>query len=166
MKSFLSILAVILTAIIQASAADKDIADYFRALPNQKFTEGSPSYLLDLISQPGGLGNSFIDSRNGFIFLDGGPLIDLQIALFRYANQRPLLAIAWGNYFEDSFTHLSFYTESYGEMVPVGRAILPFRDSANLRFELPPDWHDAGLPRCSGKIPSQWTWNREQFVEH
>jgi hypothetical protein len=77
MKSSLSILAVMLTIILQAAAAEKEIADYFRELPQQEFTEGSPSYLME-----SGL-KRLIDSRNGYMFLEGnGAQGSLEIALF------------------------------------------------------------------------------------
>jgi hypothetical protein len=166
-KALLCISVILLTAIVQASAAEKDIVDYFLEMPWQDFIDISPSNLVKNTAGPGGFGNSFIDSHNGYIFFDGnGAQVSLRIALFRYANRRPLLAIAWGNYLEESFTHLSFYTESYGEMVPVGRAILPVRDSGDLRFELPRKGLTLVVRNARGKVLSQRTWNRERFVEH
>jgi len=58
---------------------------------------------------------------------------------------------------EESFTYLSFYTESYDEMVPVGRAILPVSDSGNPRFPAASErlyGRDLG---ANGKVFSQWT---------
>jgi hypothetical protein len=160
MKPLLCISAIFLTAILHASAAEKGIADYFRELPQQEFTESSPAYLMR-----SGL-NRLIDSRNGYMFLEGnGAQGSLEIALFLYPNRLPLLAIAWGNYLEESFTHLSFYTESYGEMVPADRAILPVRDSGDLRFELPRKGLTVVIRDSSGKVTSQWTWNRTRFVQ-
>jgi hypothetical protein len=57
--------------------------------------------------------NRLIDSRNGYMFLEGnGAQGSLEIAPFLYPNRQPLLVIAWGNDLEESFTNLSFYTES------------------------------------------------------
>jgi hypothetical protein len=47
MKHLLCISAILLSAVLQASAADKGIADYFRELPQQEFTERSPANLME-----------------------------------------------------------------------------------------------------------------------
>jgi hypothetical protein len=72
-------------------------------------------------------GRGVIDSRNGYMFLDGdGAQVSLEIALFLYPDREPLLAVAWADYMEGSekppyqiknFTHLSFYRERSGKMV-------------------------------------------------
>jgi hypothetical protein len=160
MKIFLCISAIVLIASFQASAAEKGIADYFRELPQQEFTESSPSYLME-----SGL-KRLIDSRNGYMFLEGnGAQVSLEIALFLYPNRQPLLAVAWGNYMEEAFTHLSFFTERNGRMVPFDRAILPVSDSGDLRFELPRKGLTVVIRDASGKVFSQWTWNRTRFTE-
>lgn len=118
MKPFLCISAILLSAVLQASAAEKGIADYFLELPQQEFTEGAP---IDLMES--GL-NRLIDSRNGYMFLEGnGAQVSLEIALFLYPSRQPLLAVAWGNYMEEAFTHLSFFTEKMaGWLLSIGRS--------------------------------------------
>ncbi len=160
MKPFLWISAILLSAVLQASAAEKGIADYFLELPQQEFTEEAP---IDLMES--GL-NRLIDSRNGYMFLEGnGAQVSLEIALFLYPSRQPLLAVAWGNYMEEAFTHLSFFTERNGRMVPFNRAILPVNDSSDLRFELPRKGLTVVIRDASGKVVSQWTWNRTKFVQ-
>jgi hypothetical protein len=160
MKPLLCISTLLLTAILQASAAEKGIADYFRELPSQEFTEVAPSDLMR--SGP----NRLIDSRNGYMFLKGdGAQVSLEIALFLYPNRQPLLAVAWGTYMEEDFTHLSFFTEREGEMVSVNRGIFPVSDSGDLRFELPRKGLTVVIRDASGKVLSQWTWNHTRFTE-
>jgi hypothetical protein len=160
MKSLLCISALLLSAVLQAAAGEKGIADYFLELPQQEFTEGPP---IDLMNS--GL-NRLIDSRNGYMFLEGnGAQVSLEIALFLYPNRQPLLAVAWGNYMEEAFTHLSFFTERNGRMVSFNRAILPVSDSGDLRFELPRKGLTVVIRDSSGKVTSLWTWNRTRFVE-
>jgi hypothetical protein len=164
MKVLLSISTIILAVILQASAADKGIADYFLELPPQDF-ETHPALLLERIRR-GDARNSFIDSRNGFMYVQGdGELIQLEIALFRYANGRPLLAIASAEYADNNFSYLSFFTEKGSKMVPVNRAILPVGDSSDLRFELPRMGLTLIVRDSSGNVVSRWTWNRTSFIQ-
>jgi len=92
MKALLSTSAIFLTAIFQASATHQGIADFFRALPQQKFTENAPSYLPNPITSPGGFGNCFIDSHSGYIFLDGGHRVDLRIAFVAPEEAREIIS--------------------------------------------------------------------------
>jgi hypothetical protein len=170
MKVFLSISVIILTVIIQASGADKGIADYFLELPPHEF-EATTWQIVDSIRN----GRGVIDSRNGYMFLDGDEAqVSLEIALFLYPDREPLLAVAWAEYMEGSeappyqiknFTHLSFYRERSGKMVPADRAILPVRDYGDLRFELPRKGLTVVIRDSSGKAVSQWTWVRTRFLQ-
>jgi hypothetical protein len=136
----------------------KGIADYFRALPPQEFTKSAPSDLLRIIRS--GKGKSRLDSRNGFMFLEGeGEQVSLGIALFLDANRLPLLAIAWGKLHQPDFTHLSFFTEKDDRMIPADRTILPVGDSDKLQFELPQIGLTLVVRDASGKVISKWTWN-------
>ena len=141
----------------------KGIDDYFGALPPQDFTKSAPSDLLQIIRSGG---KNILDRPNGYMFLNGDRAqVSLQIALFRDASQRPFLAIAWGNMGGPDFTHLSFFTERDGRMVPAKRTILPVGDSDELRFELPRIGLTLVVRDSSGKVLSKWTWNgeRERF---
>jgi hypothetical protein len=165
MKALLCITAVLMMATFQALAAEKDIADYFGALPPHEFTESAPSYLVKLIRR-GALRNSFIDVHNGFMSVErDGAQGALEIALFLYPNRQPLLAVASTDYPEEGFTHLSFFTEREGEMVPVKRAILPVPDAADLRFALPRLGLTLVVWDLDGNVASKWTWNRTRFLE-
>jgi hypothetical protein len=165
MKALLCISTLVLTAIHQASAAEKGIADYFRELPPNLLESQSPSGDLDQIRR-GDSTNSFIDSHNGFMFVEAQEAqVSMQIALFRYADQRPLLAIAWGGYMGPDYTTVSFFTERNGRMIPVSRAILPVGDSDDLRFELPRIGLTLVIRDSGGRVVSKWTWNRTRFTE-
>ena len=93
-----------------------------------------------------------------------GAQASFQIALFRYANRRPLIAIAWGGYMTPDYTTLSFYTESCGEMVQwVGRSFQSGIPRASVRAT--PDRMTLVFRNARGKVLSQGTWNRSRFVE-
>jgi hypothetical protein len=170
MKIPLCVLAIVLIACFQASASDKGIVDYFLELPPHEF-EVTTWKIVDSIRE----GNGVIDSRDGYMFLGGdGAQVSLEIALFLYPDREPLLAVSWGDYMDGSeeppqqtkdFTHLSFYRERSGKMIPADRAILPVSDSGDLRFELPRKGLTVVIRDSSGKVTSQWTWNRTRFVQ-
>jgi hypothetical protein len=167
MKDFFSILALVLTTIVQASAAEKGIADYFLELPPSLFESHSPSGELNRIRR-GSSPASFIDPHNGFMFLQGdGAQVSFQIALFRYANGHPLLAVSQGDSLEkpDDYTILRFFTERQGSMVPVDRAILPVEDSSERRFELPRIGLTLVVRNSGGEIISRWTWSDGDFSD-
>jgi len=46
-----------------------------------------------------------------------GAQVSLQIALFRFEDKTPLLAISWGDLEKPDFTHVSFFTEKEGRMI-------------------------------------------------
>lgn len=161
-KILLSTLACITVLIASGSAATQSIVEYFLAIPRQTFTEGSPDELLAIIKR--GESGSFIDSKNGFMRLTGdGAQVSLQIALFRYDDKSPLLAVAWGELEQPDFTHLTFFHEKDGKMVVADRTILPVADSTKHRFELPRHGRTVTVRDAKSKVLSKWTWDGKHF---
>lgn len=155
------ILSALAALVVTASAAPKTIADYFLAIPHQVFTEGSPAELLKIIKR--GENGSVLDSKNGYMRLAGdGAQVSLQIALFRFEDKSPLLAIAWGELEESDFTHVTLFREKEGKMIAADRSILPVPDSPKHRFELPR--HGRTVIIRNAKVLSKWTWDGKRFV--
>lgn len=138
------------------------VTDSFRRLPKQPFTEGPPAQLVRLMEN----GQGLIDVKNGFLRLDGdGAQVSLQVALFRFEDDSPLLIVAWGNLEEPDFTHLTLFREKGGAIVEVDRKILAVADSDDLRFELPRHGRTIIVRNSVGKVVSKWTWNGTAFFK-
>lgn len=162
--NLLRIFLILALFTMTASAAPKGVADYFLGIPSQDFTEGSPAELLAIIKR--GEGRSLLDTKRGYMRLSGdGAQVSLQIALFRYADKSPLLAISYGILEEPDFTHVSFFTEKNGKMILADRTILPVPDSDENRFELPHHGRTIIIRDARGKILSQWTWDGRAFMK-
>lgn len=158
----IQILIILAFSTLAAIAAPKNIDDYFLEIPRQGFTEGSPTELLAIINR--GEGSSLIDKKNGYIRLEGdGAQVSLQIALFRYDDNAPLLAVAWGNLEEPDFTHVTFFIEKKGKMIVADRTILPVPDSDKYRFGLPQFGRTIIVRDPKGKIISRHTWSGTAF---
>jgi len=125
------------------------------------------------------LGNAqVIDKQNGYISIAGdGAQPSFQVALFRYRDGRPLLALCSGELEgDDSVTPDFFELGSDGKMHKVSRRIFPIGDRwssgeyeskyEDLQFELPRRGRTI-LVRShkSGKVLHKFTWNCEKFVE-
>jgi len=104
------------------------IGDYFLMLPNTEFLEGTPAELLNRALKGEPYGN--VDIKNGYMEINGdGAQVSLQVALFRYENGEPLLAIAYGKLEEKDYTILKFYRQENGKLV---EADIPFPLNKNL----------------------------------
>ena len=93
-----------------------------------------------------------------------GAQVSLQIALFRFKNKSPLLAVAWGELEQADFTHLTFFKEVNGKMILAERSTLPVPDSGKHRFELPRFGRTVIVRDAQSKLLSKWNWDGEQFV--
>jgi hypothetical protein len=112
-----------------------------------------------------GDGNSLVDTKNGYMRLEGdGAQVSLQIALFRYSDKSPLLAVSWGNLEEADFTHLTFFVEKNGKMVVVDRHIFPHPDSDEHVFELPRYGRTVTVRNVKNAIISKYEWTGEKFI--
>jgi hypothetical protein len=156
-------LACVMIATVYAPAAAETVVDYFIALPPQVFHEGTPAELLAIMKR--GEGESVVDTQNGFLRLEGdGAQVSLQVALLRYEDKRPLMAVAWGELEEPDFTHLTLFEEKDGKLVVARRGIFPVADSPKLRFELPREGRTVIVRDAAGTTVSKWTWKGDKFA--
>ena len=157
-------LACAAIATLQAPVAAETVADYFLALPPQVFHEGTPAELLEIMKR--GEGESVVDTKNGFLRLEGdGAQVSLQVVLFRYEDERPLIVVAWGELEEPNFTRLMLFEERNGKLVVARRGIFPVADSPKLRFELPREGRTVIVRDATGTTVSQWTWKGDKFAK-
>jgi hypothetical protein len=178
-KSF--ILSILLAGVAVSSSlrgADEKkmtVVDYFLLLPDKTF-EGSAEGWLKFLKQPK---CGVIDIPNGYISCTGdGAQPEFEIALFRYRDGRPLLALCNGELEgADSLMLTFFEMRSDGKMHEVPRSIFPVGDSLvvtkddDIRYE---NW-EFQLPRHgktivvrkqkSGKVLHKFAWNGEKFIE-
>lgn len=148
------------------------ILDYFAQLPPRTF-EGTASEMLRFVRRPG----TIIDQKNGYIRCEGdGGQGDFEVALFRYSDGRPLIAVSTGSTEGENWTYLEFFSPGVdGKMHRMPGSIFPIADSGRdesggssgkWRFELP-RYGKTILVRNphSGKILYKITWTGEKFQE-
>jgi len=109
MKS-LSIFAVVLAAtFLSAYGAEKQrmsVVDYFLLLA-PKYFEGTPTDWLSFLRQPK---CGVVDLANGYMSCTGdGAQPEFEVALFRYRDGRPLLAICQGELEGPDSVYLEFF---------------------------------------------------------
>ena len=160
----LHLFTLIAALVSTASAAPKNIVDYFLTIPQQSFTEGSRAELVKSIQR--GDNRAILDTKNGYMRrLADGAQASLQIALFRFEDKTPLLVVSWGEREEAEFTHVTLFIEKDGKMIPTDRKILPVADSKDHRFELPRHGRTIILRDANQKVLSKWIWNGKDFVK-
>ena|SRR5437868_12082761 len=171
----LSILAVVAFAICFCAsirAADEKkltVVDYYLLLPEKTFETPASDWLKNA---------KVLDRQNGYLSVTGdGAQPSFEVALFRYRNGRPLLAICEGELEgEDSMT-LSFYELGRdGKMHAAPRTIFPVEDAWSKGGDQPQpqSWYFE-LPRRgrtvlvrnlkTKKVVRRVIWNGEKFVE-
>jgi hypothetical protein len=170
----LSIFALFLAGIslsVSLRAADEKkmtVVDYFLLLPDKTLETPARDWL----------GNAKIDKQNGYMDVAGdGAQPSFEVALFRYRDGRPLLALCEGELEGDNRVTLNFYELSAnGRMQSVSRKIFPISDSwssgdydekyADFRFELPRHGRTILVRSAkTKKILHKVAWNGEKFVE-
>jgi hypothetical protein len=148
------------------------IVDYVAQLPPHTF-EGTVEQTLSFIRHDG----TIIDKKNGYISCKGdGGQGDFEVALFRYSDRRPLIAVSTGSTDGENWTYLEFFAPGVdGKMRKMPSSIFPIADagrtdsgevSGKWRFELPRYGKTIVVrqPR-SGKILHKITWTGEKFVK-
>jgi hypothetical protein len=169
------LISLILTAGISASfplrGADErkmTVVDYYLRLPDKTF-EGSAADWLRFLKQPK---CGVVDLANGYMSCIGdGAQPPFEVALFRYRDGRPLLALCQGELEGEKSLFLDFFEmRSEGKMHKTRRSIFPAADAgadqANWHFELPRQGRTVLLRhQRSGKVLYKFTWNGEKFVE-
>jgi len=162
-------------ATIRKSEPEKaSIVDYFLLLPPNTFEEPSDALLYVMRAN-----SEVIDKENGYMRVAGdGAQPTVEIALFRYRDGRPLLALCSGILEDTDAAILQFFEMGAdGRMQKISHSILPGRD---LKFDPEEgDYKKEGwqfyLPRTgrtivvrsekTKKILHKFIWNSERFEE-
>ena len=168
--SFL-IIALITVSCSLRAADDKKmtIVDYYLLLPDKTFETPARDWLNNA---------TMIDKRNGYMSVRGdGAQPSFQVALFRYRDGRPLLAICEGELEGDDSVTLNFYQLGKdGKMQTAPRKIFPIGDAwskggeepqpQSWYFELPRHGRTVWLRSLKTKtILHRMTWDGERFIE-
>ena len=161
-------------ASIRKSAPEKmSILDYFLLLPAN--TLENPAYEWLQVMRANG---NVIDKENGYMSCPGdGAQPEYEVALFRYRDGRPLLALCNGELEGDDAVFLHFFElGADGKMHAVSRPILPSPDlKADSESAYTKDGWQFDLPRHgrtiaarsqkTKKILRKFTWDGEKFQE-
>lgn len=166
----LAILVPLLAAICFSSSArakspnEMTVLDCYLLLP-QDFLQAPPSTWLRQCRT--------VDEKSGYMRCNGDDAQpNFHVALFRYADGRPMLAVCQGQLNGNESRFLDFFSlNSHGEMQELPRAIFPIGDAdenvgKNWFFELPRQGHTILVhDQTSGKVTHKITWSGEKFVE-
>jgi hypothetical protein len=142
--------------------------DYFLRLPDKTF-EGPVEDWLHFLKQPK---CGVVDVANGYMSCIGdGAQPSFEVALFRYRDGRPLLAVCQGELEGEKSLFLDFFEmRSDSKMHKTRRSIFPVKDAGNdegnWRFELPRQGRTILVRnQKTGEILYKFTWKGEKFVE-
>lgn len=149
------------------------VLDYFLLMPPDTF-EGPAFSWLNVMRANG----EVIDKENGYMSCSGdGAQPEFELALFRYRDGRPLLALCNGELEGTDSVQLKFFeVGADGHMQQILRPILPGADAKNdptmgymnegWQFELPRTGKTIRVrAQKNGKILHKFTWDGTQFVE-
>jgi len=161
--------------IVKTETEPVSILDYFLLLPDDTL-EVPPRHWRQYAN--------VIDKKNGFMSVGGdGAQPNFQVALFRYRDGRPLLAVCqagWEGNLEIDDTRCAsvqfFDLGADGKMQKMDRKIFPVRDQwdsgeqnkkyEDLRFIFPRQGRTVSVRSAkTKKILHKVTWNGEKFVE-
>jgi hypothetical protein len=159
---------------IRKSEKEKmSVVDYFLLLPSDTF-EGPLNDWLDVMRANG----EVIDKENGYMNCPGdGAQPTVEVALFRYRNGRPLLALCSGELEGTDSVQLKFFElGADGHMQQISRPILPGAHMKNdpgngyvkegWQFELPRKGRTIVVrSEKAKKILHKFSWNGEKFQE-
>jgi hypothetical protein len=159
---------------IRKSEKEKmSVVDYFLLLPAETF-EGPPDTWLDIMRANG----EVIDKENGYMNCPGdGAQPEFEVALFRYRDGRPLLALCSGELEGSDSVQLQFFElGADGHMQQISRSILPGAGMKNdpgtgyikegWQFELPREGRTIVVrSEKTKKTLHKFTWNGERFQE-
>jgi hypothetical protein len=160
--------------VLRKSELEKmSILNYFLLLPPDTF-EGPAYSWLNVMRANG----EVIDKENGYMSCAGdGAQPEFEVALFRYRDGRPLLALCNGELEGADSVQLQFFElGADGKMQLVRQPILPGADSKKdpqmcyvkegRKFEVPRTGKTIRVrAQKGGKILHKFTWNGEKFVE-
>jgi hypothetical protein len=158
-------------SIAKSEQEPPSIVDYFLLLPKDYF-EGPPSIWLRSMRESGGT----IDKKNGFMFCAGdGAQPEFEVALFRYSDGRPLLAMSGGELEGAEDLYLHFFTlGTDGKMHLVNHWLFPVPDGgydpesgapkASWEFILPRTGRTILIRTAKGhKVLHKLTWDGDRF---
>jgi hypothetical protein len=145
------------------------VVDYYLLLPEKTFETPAREWLRNA---------TVIDKQDGYMSITGdGAQPSFEVALFRYRDGRPLLAICEGELEGDAQVALNFYELGKdGKMRPVSREIFPVGDQwssgehdkkyEDFRFELPRHGRTVLVRSAkTKKVLHKVSWNGEKFIE-
>lgn len=139
------------------------VVDYFVLLPPDTFEGASPSSWLTFLKQPG---SGSIDTANGYMSCTGdGAQPEFELALFRFTDGRPLLAMSTGELEGRDSMFLVFYElGTDNRMHKASRKIFPIADGDNRQFILPKKgWTITVKNAQTAKVLSRFEWNGATF---
>jgi hypothetical protein len=165
-------IAAALPFAVNLRAADEKkltVVDYYLLLPDKTFEAPPRSWLQNA---------AVVDKENGYMNITGdGAQPNFEVALFRYRDGRPLLAVCEGELEGDDRVALNFYELGKdGKLRPVSRKIFPISDQwaseepnkkyEDLRFELPRHGRTVVVRSAkTKKVLHRVTWTGEKFVQ-
>jgi hypothetical protein len=141
----------------------RTLEDYFKMLP-EGVLEGEPSRMWAWAQKMPG---AVFEVANGYLRAPGdGAQGDFEVALFRYQDDRPLLAVCQGEPGESDYWYLHFYALGEGgKLVKVDRGLLPPGNEPRRKFELPRKGRTIVVSDTqTKKVLSRWTWDGGKFV--
>ncbi|MEO7165830.1 MAG: hypothetical protein ABI787_03025 [Spartobacteria bacterium] len=161
-QTHLFLVLFITAAALSQASEPKGIESYFIRLPEDStFLEGKPDQLLGYIRR----GQGTVDIKNGYLFLRGdGAQVSLQIALFRYKDGSPLLAVSYGELEQTDFTRLAFFIEKDGNMTPTEAVSFPVSPNGKFVYELPHYGRVITVKDEAGKLVARVRFDGERFV--
>ncbi|HSI11589.1 MAG TPA: hypothetical protein VK961_06070 [Chthoniobacter sp.] len=161
----LTALAILSSPFAHAADAKRlSVVDYYLQLPD-KTLEGTAKDWLFFLKQPK---CGTIDIANGYMNCTGdGAQPAFEVALFRYKDDKPLLAVCQGELEGANSKYLAFYEPSFGgHLHEVKRSIFPIENEKGYTFELPHKGRTIVVrTEKGGKVKAKYTWNGEKFVE-
>jgi hypothetical protein len=160
---FLALLLLLPVGLWAQGEKRRTLEDYFKMLP-EGVLEGEPARMWAWAkTMPG----TVLDVANGYLRSEGdGAQGDFEVALFRHADDRPLLAICQGEPGETDFWYLHFYELGEGgKLKEANRKLLPLGNEPRRKFELPRQGRTIVVRDTrSQKVLSRWTWDGGRFV--
>ena len=156
-------------SIVKIEPETMSVVDYYLLLPDKTFETPARGWLHNA---------TVIDKQNGYLSISGdGAQPSFDLALFRYRDGRPLLALCEGELEGDDSVTLEFFElGADGRMSKSSRKIFPVGDAwrngtdepqpQSWYFELPRHGRSVLVRSLKTKrILHRVTWNGEKFVE-
>ena len=165
---FIAIISALCLSVRAAAEKKMTVVDYYLLLPDKTFETPARNWLNNA---------SVIDKQNGYISISGdGAQPSFDVALFRYRDGRPLLAICSGELEGDDSVALEFFElGADAKMHKASRKIFPIGDQwssgeydkkyEDFRFDLPRHGRTVLVRSAKTKrVLHKVTWNGEKFV--